>query len=268
MNKATRPPDYAKWPRPDQDKWLAENNPRLARVLHLPVDRRPKRDWLSACIADERDRPLSVLANVLVALRGAPGIENCFAFDEMQRAAVVLRELPVAPGGEPVAGLVPRPVRDMDVSQLQEWLQWQGQPKIGRDIVFQGVDQRAGERAFHPVRDCLERLKWDGRLRVDNWFVTDLGAADSAYTHGIAGAARNRPRSASARASMPGGDRQRRNDLQGPFRRHQASFPNCCRTGRALRLPGGGEKPQSRYRGSERMTKPIRPRRRQGWRGN
>ena len=117
------------------------------------------------------------------ALGAATG--GAFAFDEMQRAAVLLHDLPLAPGGERVAGLLPRPVSDVDVSQLQEWMQWQGLPKIGRDHVHQAVDQRAAEQAFHPVCDYLSALTWDQRPRLDTWLATYLGAADTPYTQVI-----------------------------------------------------------------------------------
>ena len=39
--------------------------------------------------------------------------------------------------------------------------------------------------AFHPVRDYLDGLAWDGKPRVDCWLVTYAGAEDSAYTRAV-----------------------------------------------------------------------------------
>ena len=64
---------------------------------------------------------------------------------------------------------------------MQEWLQHMGMPKIGKDQVHQAVDQRAMERAFHPVRDYLGGLRWDKTPRLDGWLSTYLGAAGGAY---------------------------------------------------------------------------------------
>lgn len=141
--------------------------------------------WLNRCIADDRGRLTPNLANILVALRSAPELRDVFAFDEMQQAAILRRELPIAPGGAAGECLYPRPVRDTDVSQLQEFLQHLGLPKIGRDQVHQAVDQRAGELRFHPVREYLNGLSWDGQPRLDSWLTTYLGAADTAYTRAI-----------------------------------------------------------------------------------
>ena len=88
-----------------------------------------------------------------------------------------MKRLPVAPNGKH-AGTdpVPRLARDEDVSQLQEWLQHQGLPRIGKDTVHQAVDQRARERSFHPVRDWLDSLAWDGAERLGGWLKAYLGA--------------------------------------------------------------------------------------------
>jgi predicted P-loop ATPase len=138
--------------------------------------------WLSACICDERGRLVPNLANILIALRTAPELSDAFAYDSMLKVAIIREELPVAPGGESASsGALPRSVRDEDVSQLQEWLQHMGMPKIGRDQVHQAVDQRAIERAFHPVRDYLDGLRWDKTHRLDGWLSTYLGAGAGAY---------------------------------------------------------------------------------------
>jgi predicted P-loop ATPase len=138
--------------------------------------------WLDACILDERGRVVPNLANVLLALRFAPELKDAVAYDEMLCARILQRALPVVTRcGVVVPGPLPRPVRDTDVSQLQEWLQWQGMPKAGADTTHQALDRRAQERAFHPVRDYLDGLKWDGVSRLDRWLVDYLGAEPSSY---------------------------------------------------------------------------------------
>jgi predicted P-loop ATPase len=154
-----------------------------------PKRERPKRElpaWADRCIKDDMERIIPNLANVLVALRALPEVAEAFAYDSMLKVAILRKELPVSPGGESASsGPLPRYVRDEDVSQLQEWLQHMGVPKIGHDQVHQAVDQRAMERAFHPVRDYLDGLKWDGVKRLDGWLSTYLGAAKGAYASKI-----------------------------------------------------------------------------------
>jgi predicted P-loop ATPase len=148
--------------------------------------KRPERelpDWAERCIKDDFGRIIPNLANVLVALRALPEIADAFAHDEMSCVTIIRAALPAAPHGESASvAPFPRAVRDEDVSQLQEWLQHQGIPKIGKDQIHQAVDQRAMERAFHPVRDYLSGLRWDKTRRLDDWLSTYLGAPKDAYT--------------------------------------------------------------------------------------
>jgi predicted P-loop ATPase len=56
---------------------------------------------------------------------------------------------------------------------------------IGQDTVHKAVDLRAHERSFHPVRDYLNSLRWDGKPRGDTWLSAYLGVALSEYTKAI-----------------------------------------------------------------------------------
>jgi len=154
-----------------------------SRKKPSPAQRAP---WLAAAICDDRGRALGILANVMQALRGAPELADALTFDEMMRAPILNRELPLADGAtRTTAVALPRPIQDTDVSQLQEWLQHAGLPKIARDTVHQGVHLRAQERAFHPIRDYLNGIRWDGTARLERWLAYYLGAEQSPYTAGI-----------------------------------------------------------------------------------
>jgi predicted P-loop ATPase len=41
------------------------------------------------------------------------------------------------------------------------------------------VEVRGRECAFHPVRDYLQALQWDGKARVENWLPRYLGAPET-----------------------------------------------------------------------------------------
>jgi Virulence-associated protein E len=145
----------------------------------------PSQGPAKECLKDDMDRAQPILANVLVALRGAAELADTVAFDEMQHSAVLQRGLPVVAGGISAGGPFPRLVTDMDASQLQEWLQHAGLPKIGRETVHQALDQRARERSYHPVWGFLDGLTWDKKPRVGAWLSTYLGAPETDYTKGI-----------------------------------------------------------------------------------
>jgi predicted P-loop ATPase len=163
-----------------------------AKVISLAAKRPRKKPepkalapWLAGAVVDDRKRVLANLANVMVALRTAPEICDSFTYDEMLRAPLLVRPLPAIEGSPDDDGPFPRPVRDTDVSALQEWLQHRGLPKIGRETTHQAVDLRAQERAFHPVREYLDALKWDSAPRLERWLSYYLGAEPSPYAAAI-----------------------------------------------------------------------------------
>lgn len=55
-----------------------------------------------------------------------------------------------------------------------------------REALSDALPTVARENAFHPIRDYLDSLKWDGRERIDRVLVDYMGADDTAYTRAAA----------------------------------------------------------------------------------
>jgi predicted P-loop ATPase len=47
------------------------------------------------------------------------------------------------------------------------------------------LDDLARRKTFHPVRDYLKTLTWDGMPRLDAWLITYANAADTEYTRAV-----------------------------------------------------------------------------------
>lgn len=172
------------------DSEKAADEPRVVSIASAKKTKRrisPDRaDWLQGAVEDNVGRVLPVLANATHALRQAPELREVFSYDELQRQVIVDRELPLAEGAEPrPVASPPRPFSDADASQVQEWLQRAGLPKIGRETVHQAIHLRAQERAFHPVRNYLNGLAWHGVKRLDGWLARYMRAEPSPYTSSI-----------------------------------------------------------------------------------
>ena len=67
----------------------------------------------------------------------------------------------------------------------QKQLQRYGLNRIGADMVHQAVDVRAHTCRFHPVRDYLGSLQWNGEQRIENLFPVYFGSEQSLYTQRI-----------------------------------------------------------------------------------
>ena len=165
------------------EKGIAGSGRELHRIWQKakPKLQGSEAEWLTKAQRDSQGEPRPNLFNAMLALRADGGIADHFSYDEMLRAPIVARPVPGANSyreGEPFE---PRPVRDADVAALQEFLQASGLEKIGKGTVHQAVDLRADERRFHPVRNYLNALQWDGEPRLARWLVTYLGAEDTEY---------------------------------------------------------------------------------------
>jgi predicted P-loop ATPase len=126
-------------------------------------------------ILNGKGEPLPILANALTMMRTDPALKGIVAQNEMLRAQMLVHAI----DGDVSE---PRAITDADVTIIQEYLQHRGLSRLTKDVVHQAVDLRAVECRFHPVRDYLAALKWDGTPRLGLWLPTYLGAEDSPYT--------------------------------------------------------------------------------------
>lgn len=153
---------------------------------HTAASRRSSpSQWMGSMQLDGSAEPRPNLFNAMLALREDANLSESLSYDEMLRAPILMTPIPrkIIQGG--LGGLatetLPRPVRDDDVSAIQEYLQTNGIEKMGKDVVHQAVDLRSIERSFHPVKDYLNNLKWDGEERAENWLIRYIRTEDNDY---------------------------------------------------------------------------------------
>ena len=158
-------PETSAW---TEEKGLADGKRELRRIW----DKAGEDAWKDGWQVNDEGKPISNLANALHALRHAGELRDVFSRDAMLRSDML-------------NGPALIPVRDTDVTFVQEALQRAGLTRLSKDTMHQAVQRRAVEREFHPVRDYLGRLRWDGTKRLDKWLSYYLGAEHNAYTAGI-----------------------------------------------------------------------------------
>jgi predicted P-loop ATPase len=78
-----------------------------------------------------------------------------------------------------------RPATDGDILALNAQLESSQHIQVKIDDVRHALEHLCNENAYHPVKDYLASLPWDGKPRVDN-FLTDYYATEkSAYATGV-----------------------------------------------------------------------------------
>jgi predicted P-loop ATPase len=137
--------------------------------------------WRFLYQTTDKGVPLATLYNANIAVEHGPEFTEVFAYDEMLRETTVLREYP-----NNDLGPYPRAFTDADTTCVQLWLQGScGLAHIGPDVTLQAVEHVAREHRYHPIRDYLESLEWDGVERCPEWLIKAFGADDTVYVRSM-----------------------------------------------------------------------------------
>jgi predicted P-loop ATPase len=157
----------------DVQRWLADaaESPAAEELAE------PTSDFLRDCICSENGALIPNLANARIVLKAA--MPKIVAYDEMARTTVLMKPL------SQQQGFSPRPITDVDVGLIQESLQHLALKRVSTETVHLAIDMRASECRFHPVREHLERLKWDGVPRLDRCLTVYFGATETDYVSSV-----------------------------------------------------------------------------------
>jgi predicted P-loop ATPase len=116
--------------------------------------------WQSKLLMNDKGAPRAVLANGVIALSSAREWQGVLGFDLLAQRTIV-RALP--PWGGRAGN---RPWTNTDDLRAADWLQHRG-IRVEATVASQAVELVAHRHEFHPVRDYLKSLVWDGVARLD-----------------------------------------------------------------------------------------------------
>jgi predicted P-loop ATPase len=154
-------------------------------------------EWRKELLLNDEGEARPVLANAITALRGAPQWQGVLWHDAFATATVARKPPPWVRDPQ---GWTDTPWADRDDALVADWLQHQD-IMVPMSVAGQAVEVVARDRIFHPVREYLDALVWDGTPRLEAWLLRYLGAEDNTYHRAVG------PRwliSAVARIYVPG----------------------------------------------------------------
>lgn len=133
--------------------------------------------WAQDLVWQDRGGLKPMVHNAMVVLEHHPAWKGVFAFDEFEKR-VVLRK----PG--PYSGSLPGILKDRDEIEIAAWF---GRPDrfgiaMSSQAIHEAVYGVASRYPFHPVRDYLEGLEWDGTERLPTFFSDFCNAQQSEVT--------------------------------------------------------------------------------------
>lgn len=139
-------------------------------------------DWMADLELTKAGAVKGTASNILAILDNDPRLKGCFAFNEFAHRTVITRNLPWrkkdTTSGEDC-------LREVDDSGLRSYFE------TTYGIVASGKIQDAlnlvvERNSFHPIRDYLNSLVWDGEKRLETIFSDYLGVANTSYARATA----------------------------------------------------------------------------------
>ena len=136
-------------------------DPALADVLDI-------RDSMGLRLNDKR-KPIGCLENVVKIMLSTGDWQGVLAYNQF---SLSLEKNRLPPYPQPSAG----EWQDDDDDELDLWLSKEYDIRAGKDVCGRAAGLVGRRNSYHPVREWLDTLVWDGQARLDTWLLTYLGA--------------------------------------------------------------------------------------------
>lgn len=145
--------------------------------------------WVELVESDWRDnierttgpesKPKSTMKNCVTILRGELG-DKVFTKNLFSGFALFGRSVPLWGAIEGAE------ITDENVVRIKKWIADKYRFEPATDKVNEAIAVIAAENSFHPVRDYLSTLEWDGIPRIDSWLKTYCNAhAEEPYLSAV-----------------------------------------------------------------------------------
>lgn len=134
--------------------------------------------WRRLLDANSQGNPEKSMKNLRTVLEHDPQLKGRLRLNLFSGRIDLVGELPwKRPGDTATWG-------DDDAAQLRIYLEpFFG--KVTKNDILDAVAACASDQAYHPVREYLSGLQWDGTPRLDRLFIDYLGAQDSDYIRAV-----------------------------------------------------------------------------------
>ncbi|WP_434304185.1 VapE domain-containing protein [Clostridium botulinum] len=135
-------------------------------------------EWLKKITYTEQGKVRSTISNFLLIIENDPMLKGKIAYNEFSNRAVVIGQLPWRKKDN-ISDW-----NDTDDSGLREFIE----KYYNISSTAKCADALAlifEKHSFHPIKDYLNNLKWDGKERINTLLIDYLGAEDSNYVKTI-----------------------------------------------------------------------------------
>jgi predicted P-loop ATPase len=149
------------------------------RHARLDAEESQKNAWREGLRLDTRNQPKPHVHNLEIIMASHPLWRGVLAYDELRQNIVFVREPPY-----PTKRRVPYPLSDADCIAAQAWFN-SIEIDAPKNTVADAMLLAAKRNSYHPVKDYLSSLRWDGTERLYTWLHDTVGADDNGLNASI-----------------------------------------------------------------------------------
>ena len=126
----------------------------------------------------DKGRTKQTIRNCVTVLQNDPVLKKAIKRNELSGRMDIVKEVPWERRNNSPT------VTDTDENNLKMYLE-ENYELTSERVIKAGIDIVSNENKYHPIRDYLESLVWDGIPRIENMLPHFLGAEKSKYTIGV-----------------------------------------------------------------------------------
>lgn len=136
-------------------------------------------DWTEKLEVDKKGNVLNTIANFVIILNYDENLKNALSFDDFEKIPVLQRSLPWRKINQ-----YDRYLTDTDESNFRNYME-NVYKVMSPSKLADAIDIVIHQNTFHPIRDYVRGLVWDGVERLDTMLVDYLGAEDTVYVRSV-----------------------------------------------------------------------------------
>lgn len=136
-------------------------------------------DWMEKLEMD-KGKVASTIDNIVLILNHDPNLKGIIGYNEFDHIEQAIKDMP----WRTLDGPTDHALRDSDDSNVRHYLE-RNYKITGKEKIRDAMKVVASKNSFHPVKDYLESLEWDGKERVDTLLIDYLGAEDNEYVRTV-----------------------------------------------------------------------------------
>ena len=150
-------------------------------AAYAPANGVSATSWANDLKVDRQGNPKKVPGNAVLYLSKHPDWVGVLGFNEMRQRVVWLKPAPGDYGSaKPTVG---EQLADWHLAHTQHWIEKKFGLSFSHDVLLRCIVSAAQVNPFHPVREYLESLSWDGVPRLETWLSVYMGANENPYNN-------------------------------------------------------------------------------------